>query len=178
MGAEGFPLDLSPRRKGLLRRLFSRRNVVGAVLGAGGAVGLGLRFFPAGVIGFFAFRYLYSKAEQQVPFTNRVHVILMPSFAESALGATLYEQFLSEQSKKRTLLEAKHSDTELVSGVAKRLVGVLSEGHGGGYQRHLRNFQWQVSVVKEPILNAFVYPGGKIVVYTGKERQTLGLSIA
>lgn len=55
-----------------------------------------------------------------------------------------------------TLLDASHPDTTLVLGVAKRLIAVLAEGHGGGYQKHLRNFKWSVSVVKEPIMNAFV----------------------
>jgi Zn-dependent protease with chaperone function len=41
------------------------------------------------------------------------------------------------------------------------------EGHGGGYQRHLRHFSWSVNVVAEPVPNAFVLPGGHIVVFTG-----------
>jgi hypothetical protein len=35
-----------------------------------------------------------------VPFTKRRHIILMPSVAESVLGAHLYETFLIEQHKK------------------------------------------------------------------------------
>lgn len=31
-----------------------------------------------------------------------------------------------------TLLDASHSDTKMVSGVAERLIAVLSQGHGGG----------------------------------------------
>lgn len=31
-----------------------------------------------------------------------------------------------------TLLDAKHPDTKLVSGVAERLIAVLAQGHGGG----------------------------------------------
>jgi hypothetical protein len=55
-----------------------------------------------------------------------------------------------------TLLDASHPDTTMVLGVARRLIAVLGQGHGGGYQKHLRNFKWSVSVVKEPVMNAFV----------------------
>jgi len=54
-----------------------------------------------------------------------------------------------------------------VTGVAQRLIAALGEGHGGGYQKHLRSFKWEVAVVKQPVMNAFVFPGGKICVYTG-----------
>jgi len=45
-------------------------------------------------------RWVYSKTEQFVPFTKRRHCILMPSVAESMLGAHLYETFLIEQHDK------------------------------------------------------------------------------
>jgi hypothetical protein len=43
---------------------------------------------------------VYSKTEQFVPFTKRRHCILMPSVAESMLGAHLYETFLIDQHDK------------------------------------------------------------------------------
>eukprot|EP00775_Hariotina_reticulata_P003169 gene3169-3447_t len=148
------------------RAFFNRRNIIGIVGAA--VLGPGLRLGTGGAIaGYCVFRWVYSKTEQFVPFTKRRHCILMPSVAESMLGAHLYETFLIEQHDKGTLLDASHKDTLLVLGVAKKLIAVLQQGHGGGYQKHLRNFRWSVSVVRQPIMNAFVFPGGYIVVYTG-----------
>jgi predicted Zn-dependent protease len=91
----------------------------------------------------------------------------LPSVAEAALGEVLYQKFLAEQAAKRALLDKTHPDTLLVTGVAQRLIAALAGGHGGGYQKHLRSFRWEVAVVNQGVMNAFVFPGGKIVVYTG-----------
>eukprot|EP00879_Flechtneria_rotunda_P004587 GHRR01004842.1.p1 GENE.GHRR01004842.1~~GHRR01004842.1.p1 ORF type:complete len:405 (+),score=137.00 GHRR01004842.1:287-1501(+) len=159
-------LNRTSNQPNMLRAIFNRRNIVGLVGAA--VVGPGLQLGSAGAFaGFFAFKWIYSKTEQYVPFTKRRHVILMPSVAEAMLGAYLYETFLVEQHQKGTLVDASERDTMLVLDVAKRLIKVVQEGHGGGYQKHTHNFKWSVSVVKEPIMNAFVFPGGYIVVYTG-----------
>jgi len=47
-----------------------------------------------------------------------IHNPQLPSVAEAALGAVLYEKFLAEQAAKRTLLDKTHPDTLLVSGAA------------------------------------------------------------
>lgn len=38
---------------------------------------------------------------------------------------------------------------------------------GGGYVNHMQNLEWEYAVVKSKEVNAFVVPGGKVVVYTG-----------
>ena len=83
------------------------------------------------------------------------------------MGATLYSKFLMEQRAKRTLLDKQCRDTILVTRIAQRLIAALGEGRGGGYQKHLKSFRWEVAVVDQPVMNAFVFPGGKICVYTG-----------
>jgi hypothetical protein len=65
------------RRPGLLRRLLSRRNVCGAAVAVAArlaAPGIGLLpAIAAGLVG----RFLYAHTEQRVPFTSRVHIILV-----------------------------------------------------------------------------------------------------
>ena len=47
----------------------------------------------------------------------------------------------------------------------KRLHAGLQDG--GGFQDHVKDFKWSIMVVNEKQPNAFVLPGGKIVVFTG-----------
>ena len=42
-----------------------------------------------------------------------------------------------------------------------------TDGYGGGFQGHLQGLRWEFAVVDSPQVNAFVVPGGKVVVYTG-----------
>jgi hypothetical protein len=48
------------------------------------------------------------------------------------------------------------------------LLQVAADGGGGGYTQHMRNLNWEFAVINQPDVNAFVVPGGKVVVYTGK----------
>lgn len=47
-------------------------------------------------------------------------------------------------------------------------VQVAADGGGGGYSKHMRNLDWEFAVIESPDINAFVVPGGKVVVYTGE----------
>jgi len=69
-------VERTPRR-GLLRRLFRRRNVIGLLVGvAAKAAAPRLGLLPAIAVGVVA-RFLYVHTEQTVPFTSRVHIILV-----------------------------------------------------------------------------------------------------
>lgn len=87
-------------------------------------------------------------------FTNEAgrtaHLGLTPQ-QEETLGLQSYEQVLSES---RTVTSGPKY--ELVRTVAARLAQATG-----------KDFNWQVSVVDSPQVNAFCLPGGKIVVYTG-----------
>ncbi len=73
---------------------------------------------------------------------------------ESALGFQTYRQVLSQS---RTVDSGPELD--MVRRVASRLANAT--GPSG------QAFQWQVSLIQDPQVNAFCLPGGKIVVYTG-----------
>jgi Zn-dependent protease with chaperone function len=148
--------------------LVSRRNVAGAAASAAAVALLGVPVLSAPAAAcFVAGRHLFSRAEQAVPFTNRRHVILLPSAAEAMLGKLQHSKTLASYALQGKVLPKDHADAQLVTGIARRLIRVLGEGHGGGYQRHLRYFSWSCDVVAEPVPNAFVLPGGHVIVFTG-----------
>ena len=73
---------------------------------------------------------------------------------EERLGLQSYQQVLAEVET----LESG-AEYELVKRVAQRLAGATGPAAKG--------FDWRVSLVRSPQVNAFCLPGGKIVVYTG-----------
>jgi predicted Zn-dependent protease len=47
---------------------------------------------------------------------------------------------------------------------------VAATGDGKGYIDHMKQQRWEYAVIDSPQVNAFVAPGGKVVVYTGGHR--------
>ncbi|KAF6265803.1 peptidase family M48-domain-containing protein [Scenedesmus sp. NREL 46B-D3] len=105
--------------------------------------------------------------EQTVPFTLRKHSLLLPVFAELLLGQFSFSQVLQQPQYRGKALPPDHRDSKLIQKIAERIISAVEEGHGGGFQKHIRKFDWEVVVLDDPTVNAFVLPGGKIVVFTG-----------
>lgn len=99
--------------------------------------------------------FQYCGSERFVnPETGRAARVAMTPDQEAQLGLQSYQQVLAQED-----VLASGPEVELVTRVAKRLAAAT--GDSG------RNFDWRVSVVRSPQVNAFCLPGGKIVVYTG-----------
>ncbi|KAL0033706.1 hypothetical protein WJX77_001892 [Trebouxia sp. C0004] len=125
----------------------------GAVLGA--AAGAALR---AGQLLFL---------QQTVPFTYRKHTLLLPVGIELTMGDATFKQQISGYAKAGKLLKENNPDYQLIAGIAKKVIGAVGKEYGGGFQSHVKKFKWEVVVVDDKVPNAFVLPGGKIVVFTG-----------
>ncbi|GBF92474.1 M48 peptidase [Raphidocelis subcapitata] len=110
----------------------------------------------------------YSSCVQEVPYTHRRRAImfLSPS-TELAMGQQLWEHTLREAREAGTLLPPDHSYSRLVASVGRRIAAVACDGEGGGYQEHMKHMDWEYAVINSPMVNAFVVPGGKVVVFTG-----------
>ena len=98
--------------------------------------------------------YQYTSSEK---FTNEAgrtaHHALNP-LQEQALGLQSYQQVLDQSE-----IIDSGAEYELVKSVADRLSAAT--GPAG------ETFDWRVSLVRSPEINAFCLPGGKIIVYTG-----------
>ena len=125
-----------------------RQARVIAVLGAGGAL-------------------VWASSREEIPYTGRMHAILINTALERQLGESTYKQILLEAKMKGTLLPPTHPATLAVRSVGTRIARVASDGQGGGYQEHMKGLNWQFSVINSNEVNAFVVPGGKVVCYTG-----------
>ena len=57
------------------------------------------------------------------------------------------------------VLDDNQPSAKLVNKIADRIIGAVQKQDGGGYQSHIKDFQWSVTVVDEKQPNAFVLPG-------------------
>jgi predicted Zn-dependent protease len=88
------------------------------------------------------------------PETGRKERVSMSPQQEQALGLQAYQEVLSSSQVVQGGQQA-----EMVHRVAQKIAGAT--GDAG------KDFDWEVSLVNSPQVNAFCLPGGKIVVYTG-----------
>jgi predicted Zn-dependent protease len=110
-----------------------------------------LRVVPiliAGVIAFFQF----CSSEKFTNDAGRTARVALSAEQEEQLGLQSYQQILSEVETVRS-----GPEFELVREVAARLARATGKA----------DYEWQVSLVRDPQVNAFCLPGGKIVVFTG-----------
>jgi predicted Zn-dependent protease len=99
--------------------------------------------------------YQFASAPKYVnPETGRSARLGLSPQQEQALGLQGYQQVLASSE-----VVESGPELELVKRVASRLAAAT--GAAGA------SFQWSVALVRDPQLNAFCLPGGKICVYTG-----------
>eukprot|EP00198_Chlamydomonas_reinhardtii_P004800 XP_001694136.1 metalloprotease [Chlamydomonas reinhardtii] len=82
-------------------------------------------------------RAVHQALAETVPFTGRRHHLLLPLGVELAMGEASFRSFISQQRKAGKILSRRSS------------------------------FKWEVVTVDDDTPNAFVLPGGKVVVHSG-----------
>src|ERR1043165_1388841 len=113
-----------------------------------------IKWFPLILAALF-FAYQYFSSEKFVnPETGRKSHVGLSVQQEATLGLQSYQQIISQAPTVNS-----GPEWELVRSVVQHLVGATRDAGKG--------FDWEVSVVQSPQVNAFCLPGGKIVVYTG-----------
>jgi predicted Zn-dependent protease len=113
-----------------------------------------LKILPIILAGLFIAYQFFTSEKYVNPETGRKSHVGMSVEQESALGLQSYEQVLSQS---RTINSG--SELQRVTNVARRLAAATGQvGH---------DYDWKVSLIDSPEVNAFCLPGGKIVVYTG-----------
>ena len=98
-----------------------------------------------------------------VPLTGRKQVLLVSDQEVLASSLTQYNDYI-KTAKKST----DAGKSAMVARVGKK-IAAATEAYlrANGMESELKNFSWEFSLVKDPQVNAFCMPGGKIVVYEG-----------
>ncbi|KDD75482.1 M48 peptidase [Helicosporidium sp. ATCC 50920] len=132
------------------RRGLARNHPV-AVLGTVGGVGI----------------LVYATSQQEIPYTGRSHAILVSAESEKTMGEETFKEILREAQMEGKLVPAHHPAMALVRRVGTRIARAVSDSYGGGFQEHMKGLEWEFAVINSPEVNAFVVPGGKVVIYAG-----------
>ena len=110
-------------------------------------------------IGATASAAVYISSRQEIPYTHRHHAILVDIETEKKLGEDTFRQILNDARRSNTLLSPRHP--------ASRIAAIAGDDYGGGFTEQMKEMDWEFAVIKSNDVNAFVVPGGKVVVYTG-----------
>lgn len=105
-----------------------------------------------------------------LPAQAMVHDSALRRFDYSGAASYLTTPALLMQVKaQEKVLPPNHSDSALVERIGRRIVSALPKDstEARGYSRHLQAYTWEFVAVASDAVNAFVVPGGKVVVYTG-----------
>ena len=124
------------------------------------------------------FTGIYLNNLETIPYTNRRHLVLISPENERALGTKMYKDLLAETKRAGKLLPKDHKLTRLVSTIGKRIAKEaenLGDWEGNGQKvDHMKKLQWEFNVINSDEANAFVLPGGKVIVYSGLFRVLKG----
>jgi predicted Zn-dependent protease len=97
------------------------------------------------------------------PFTGRRQLLLVSNQEVLALSLQQYNEFMSTASVIRGTPEA-----EMVNRVGSRIANAVAIFYKSkGMESELQGFNWEFSLVRDPSVNAFAMPGGKIVIFEG-----------
>ncbi|MBQ8810924.1 MAG: M48 family metallopeptidase [Bacteroidales bacterium] len=98
-----------------------------------------------------------------VPLTGRKQILLVSDQEVFEAGLTQYKAYMSEAQ-----VSTDAGRTALVKKVGSRLSDATERYlRANGFESEISNLKWEFNLVKNPEVNAFCLPGGKIVVYEG-----------
>ena len=97
------------------------------------------------------------------PFTGKKTLALVPNSEILPMSFQQYEQFLKEHQVIKNSADAK-----MVKKVGQKIASAAQRYlSANGYGSYLKDYRWEYNLVKDPAVNAWCMPGGKIVFYTG-----------
>lgn len=113
--------------------------------------------------GLLAAACLFLAACSTVPLTGRKQVLLVSDQDVVASSLKQYNQYI-----KSSTLSNNKAATAMVERVGRRIAAATEQYlRNNGMAGEIKNLSWEFHLVKDPQVNAFAMPGGKIVVYEG-----------
>ncbi|RHJ84353.1 M48 family metallopeptidase [Parabacteroides sp. AM08-6] len=115
------------------------------------------------IVGLFVAMLLLLSSCGSVPLTGRKQMLIVSDQEVLSSSLTQYSDYIKSAQK-----SADKAKTEMVVRVGKRIAAATEEYlKANGMESEVKSFSWEFNLVKDPQVNAFCMPGGKIVVYEG-----------
>lgn len=109
------------------------------------------------------FTVLFFESCGSVPITGRRQLLLVSNQEVIALSLQQYQEFM-----RTAPVEKGTTNAAMVTRIGTRIAKAVETFYtNSGYASELENFAWEFNLVKDPSVNAFAMPGGKVVIYTG-----------
>ncbi len=97
------------------------------------------------------------------PFTGKKTMALVPNSQIFPMAFQEYSNFLTEHD-----VVTGTADAQMIKNVGQKIAAASERWlTANGYAGYLKDYQWEYNLVKDPAVNAWCMPGGKIVFYTG-----------
>ena len=101
-----------------------------------------------------------------VPLTGRKQMLLVSDSEVLSSSLTQYNDYIKSAKKSTNSKQAA-----MVTRVGKKIAAATDAYlKANGMANEVKNFAWEFNLVKDPQVNAFCMPGGKIVAYEGLMR--------
>lgn len=98
---------------------------------------------------------VYLKYRDEVPYTKRSRLLLLSKASEWQLGTSAFRSF--QRQHQHQLLSTQHPQHQMITRICRALMS-----------HSPLSLPWEVIVLHDDeTVNAFVLPGGKMVVYSG-----------
>jgi predicted Zn-dependent protease len=99
----------------------------------------------------------------KVPVTERRQMNLLSESMLMDMSLDTYGKFLKDHA-----VVNKGHHANMVKNVGNKMAGAI-EGYlkKKGHSKRIKNYKWEFNLVKDPQVNAWCMPGGKIVFYSG-----------
>lgn len=115
------------------------------------------------IIGLYFVILLVLSSCASVPLTGRKQVLLVSDQEVLSSSLTQYNDYIKSATK-----STDKAKTEMVTRVGKKIAAATEVYlKANGMEDEIKEFAWEFNLIKDPQVNAFCMPGGKIVVYEG-----------
>jgi predicted Zn-dependent protease len=97
------------------------------------------------------------------PFTEKKTLAIVPNSTLIPMSFKQYDQVLDKES-----LEKGTEDAKIIQRIGDRIANAAEKWLAEkGYEDYTKDYEWEFSLIKKDMINAWAMPGGKVAFYTG-----------